>query len=178
MKKIVLVTATLLACAAAQAQTYVELAYTATKLEQNISVFNIESKPSAVRGIVGYEFNPNLAFEGMVAFGTGSSSITVNGQSVADANFKIDNSIGLYFKPKVKLNDNIEVFGRVGYASTSATTFDGASSNSGTSSSFSYGAGLSYAITPTISLNADYMQYLSKDKLTVNGFSFGVGYKF
>jgi outer membrane autotransporter protein len=178
MKKIVLVTATLLACAAAQAQTYVELAYTATKLEKNTSDLNIESKPSAVRGIVGYEFNPNLAFEGMASFGTGSSSITADGQSVADANFKIDNSLGLYLKPKVKLNDNIEVFGRVGYAVSSYTIFESASSKSGTTGSFSYGAGLSYAITPTISLNADYMQYLSKDKVTANGFSFGVGYKF
>lgn len=178
MKKIILVSATLLACAAAQAQTYVELAYTATTVEIDRRGFNIETKPSALRGIVGYEFNPNLAVEGMVAFGVGTSSITANGQSVADANFKINSALGLYLKPKIKLNNEIEIFGRLGFASTKSTVSDTADTSTGSWSSFSYGAGVSYAITPKISLNADYMQYLNEDKETVNGFNFGVGYKF
>jgi outer membrane autotransporter protein len=79
----------------------------------------------------------------------------------------------------MKLNDAVEVFGRLGYASVKGTlSATGVASESGTENSFSYGAGLSYAIDLKTSLNVDYMQYLSKDGAKVNGFTLGVGYKF
>ena len=44
--------------------TYAELGY--TQLKTNGS----NAKPSALRGIVGYDFHPNVAVEGMLAFGS------------------------------------------------------------------------------------------------------------
>jgi opacity protein-like surface antigen len=147
--------------------------------KENIDGDRIKASPSALRGLLGYELNPNLAIEGMVAFGMSDASIKVNGVSEPGLKLKVDNAVGFYLKPKTKLNDQVELFGRVGFARVKGTVSEaGFGSESVTESSFSYGAGFSYAINSTTSLNADYMQYLSKDGFKVNGFTFGVGFKF
>ena len=69
--------------------------------------------------------------------------------------------MGVYLKPKVKLNDAIEIFGRVGYARFKGTVSGAGISETASENGFSYGAGLSYAINPTTYLNVDYMQYTS-----------------
>lgn len=179
MKKYAVVTAIALASVAAQAQIYGEVGYTSTNATQNIYGDGIKASPSALRGFLGYELNPNLAVEGMVAFGMSDATVKVNGVSATGVKLEIDNAFGLYLKPKAKLNDQVEIFGRVGFARVKGTiSAAGFGSESDSDSSFSYGAGLSYAINPTTSLNADYMQYRSKDGFKVNGFTFGVGFKF
>lgn len=179
MKKIALASAIALASIGAQAQMYGEVGYTAITAKENIDGDRIKASPSALRGILGYELNPNLAVEGMVAFGMSDAAIKVNGVSAPGEKFKIDNAVGLYLKPKTKLNDQVELFGRVGFARVKHTYSEaGVGSETASKSSFSYGAGFSYAINPTTSLTADYMQYLSKDGFKVNGFTFGVGFKF
>jgi opacity protein-like surface antigen len=179
MKKVALASVIALASIGAQAQMYGEVGYTATTAKQNIDGDGIKASPSALRGILGYELNPNLAVEGMVAFGMSDATVKVNGVSATGVKLEIDNAVGLYLKPKTKLNDQVELFGRVGFARVKGTiSAAGFGSETESESSFSYGAGFSYAINPTTSLNADYMQYLSKDGFKVNGFTFGVGFKF
>jgi attachment invasion locus protein len=180
MKKVILASALAFAAIAAQAQTYGEIGYTAITLKGSTdSDESAKSSPSAIRGILGYELNPNLAVEGMLAFGMSSAALKVDGVTTSGLDLKINDAIGLYLKPKTKLTKDIEVFGRVGYARVKGTlSIPDGTSDSFSESSFSYGAGLSYAISPATSLNADYMQYLSKDGTTVNGFTFGLGFKF
>ena len=179
MKKIALASVLATAAISVQAQTYGEIGYTSTTFKETVDGFAVKASPSAIRAILGYELNPNLAVEGMVAIGMGGASIKVNDVSIPGLELKIENAVGVYLKPKMKLNDAVEVFGRLGYASVKGTlSATGLGSDSGTDNSFSYGAGLSYAIDPKMSLNGDYMQYLSKDGAKVNGFTFGVGYKF
>lgn len=179
MKKIALASVLATAAIGVQAQTYGEIGYTSTTFKETVDGFTVKASPSAIRAILGYELNPNLAVEGMVAIGMGGASIKVNDVSIPGLELKIENAVGVYLKPKMKLNDAVEVFGRLGYASVKGTlSATGLGSDSGTDNSFSYGAGLSYAIDPKTSLNGDYMQYLSKDGAKVNGFTFGVGYKF
>jgi opacity protein-like surface antigen len=179
MKKIALASVLAAAAIGVQAQTYGEIGYTSTTFKETVDGFTVKASPSAIRAILGYELNPNLAVEGMAAIGMGGASIKVNDVSIPDLKLKVENAVGVYLKPKMKLNDAVEVFGRLGYASVKGTLYaTGLGSDSGTDNSFSYGAGLSYAIDPKTSLNGDYMQYLSKDGAKVNGFTFGVGYKF
>ena len=177
MKKIALASVIALASIGAQAQMYGEVGYTATTAKKNVNGNGIKASPSALRGILGYELNPNLAVEGMVAFGMSDATVKVNGVSATGVKLGIDNAVGLYLKPKTKLNDQVELFGRVGFVKGKISVA-GFSSETDSESSFSYGAGFSYAINPTTSLNADYMQYLSKNGFKVNGFTFGVGFKF
>lgn len=179
MKKTALAFAIALASIGAQAQMYGEVGYTAATAKDKIDATRIEATPSALRGIVGYELNPNLAVEGMLAFGMSDAVVKANGVGVSGVKLKIDNAVGIYLKPKTKLNDQIELFGRLGLARVKGTiTAAGFATESGSDSSFSYGAGLSYAINAKTSVNADYMQYLSQDGFKVNGFTFGVGMKF
>lgn len=178
MKKFAITAAIALASVAAQAQIYGEVGYTAITAKNATDGEVGKASPSALRGFLGYELNPNLAVEGMAAFGMSDATVKFNGVA-GDEKLEIDNAVGLYLKPKLKLNDDVEIFGRVGFASVKYT-LSGPSFASETyrDSGFSYGAGLSYAINPSTSLNADYMQYFSKDGIKVNGFTVGVGFKF
>lgn len=169
--------------AAANAQTYGEIGYASVTTKENISLlgnaYNFKATPTALRGIFGYELNPNLAIEALGAFGLSDDSFKVNGINVPGLKMEIDHVVGVYLKPKTKLNENVEIFGRIGFARAKGTVSAiGVGSESSSANSFSYGAGLSYAINPTTSLNADYMSYLNKDRFKANGFTFGVGFKF
>jgi outer membrane autotransporter protein len=131
---------------------------------------------------LGYEINSNLAIEGMLASGLSGSSVKVNGQTVAGEKMKIGNSIGLYVKPKIKLTDQVEVFARAGVVKTRiAASFvdnDVRVKETSSDSGASFGAGISYSINPKASLNADYMQYYSKEGVKIRGLTLGVGLKF
>jgi len=179
MKKIAIALAMVSASIAAQAQMYGEIGYTSTSAKQQIDGLGIKASPSALRGILGYELNPHLAVEGLVAFGMTSDTLKVNGVSVPGLELELDSAVGLYLKPKTQLNEQVELFGRVGFARVKGTSSAaGLGSESDSDTSFSFGAGLSYAINPSTSLKADYMQYLNKDGFKVNGFTFGLGFKF
>ncbi|PIT77015.1 porin family protein [Limnohabitans sp. G3-2] len=178
MKKFAITAAIALASVAAQAQIYGEVGYTTTRAKITGDGEVGKASPSALRGFLGYELNPNLAVEGMAAFGMSDATVKVDGVAT-EAKLEIDNAVGLYLKPKVKLNDDVEMFGRVGFARVKGTlSVPGLGSETYRDSGFSYGAGLSYAINPSTSLNADYMHYFSKDGIKVNGFTVGVGFKF
>lgn len=178
MKKLIIVGAVALASASAQAQIYGEAGYTAFKYKLESSGNVMEAEPAALRGIIGYELNPHLAIEGLVAIEASDSQVTYNQANRPDDKYAVDYIFGVYLKPKIKLGDKVEIFGRAGFAEVRNILQLSGVELEATKRSFSYGAGISYAITPTTYFNADYMQYLSKDGFTVNGLTFGFGFKF
>jgi outer membrane autotransporter protein len=178
MIKIAIASALSLAAFTASAQMYGELGVTAVDIELNDSGSNLESSPTAIRGIVGYELNPNLAIEGLVAFGMNDDNFKVNGATAFGTKFELDNAIGIYAKPKVKFTPELEGFVRAGFARAKGTASGGGQSFSASETGFSYGLGLSYALNKMTSINVDYMSYLDKNDFTATGYTFGVGYKF
>ncbi len=156
MKKLVLVAAVSLFSLAAQAQvkSYVEVGYTQLKATSG----SLKATPGVLRGMFGYELNPNMGFEAMVAFGVNDAVVQVGDQNTV-ATATIENAFGLYLKPKAKLTPSLEVFGRLGYANSKGSGTINGLSASDTDGSFSYGAGFNYAVSPGASLNVDYMQY-------------------
>lgn len=179
MKKLAIASALSLMAVAASAQTYAEFGYTTVEYEENVSGFLVESKPAALRAIVGVEINPNLAVEGLVGFGLSDDEISVRGLgTAAGSKLEIDNVVGLYVKPKVKLSQNLEAFARAGFAHAKASASIAGASASASESGFSYGLGLSYSFSQNASLNVDYMSYLDKNATTVTGITVGVGFKF
>jgi opacity protein-like surface antigen len=177
MKKTVFLMATAAFMAGAQAQMYGELGYTPVKFKATEDGDTYKSSPNAVRGIVGYEIHPNLAIEGMLAFGMGSDNLSGPGVP-SGTKLEVDNAYGLFLKPKTKLNEKLEVFGRLGYANVKyKISYLGRSTNE-SDDSLSYGAGLSYAIASNISLNLDYVQYVKDDVSKSKGMTFGIGYNF
>ena len=115
MKKIsalIATTALVLGATSAQAQNlYGELAY------QSLDV-GLNSDPAIIRGTIGHEINPNVAVEAMLGFGATDGKENVSGIPVK---LKIDNMWGIFVKPKMKLGDAFELYGRFGYAGFNAT---------------------------------------------------------
>ncbi len=159
--------------AGAQAQgLYAEVGYSGLKAKAN----GFTVKPDAMRFVLGYEVNEFLAAEGILGLGLSDSSVNT-GTSTVTA--KVKNSFGLFLKPRVKVSENVELFGRVGWArSKMAASSTSGNAGSRSATDFAYGMGLSYQLNPTWSLNADYMNYFSKQGLKVHGYTIGVGMKF
>lgn len=176
MNKITLIVAgALLAAGAAQAQTqhqngvYGELGYTFGKVE--VDGINASAKPGAIRGIVGWDVHPNVALEAMLAGG-------VKDDTVRGAKIKVQRSYGMYLKPRYALNDQFEVFGRLGFADTKVKASGGGASATGSDNSFSWGLGASYNFSKSVYGSVDYMSFFDKDGGKITGVTLGAGYRF
>jgi len=176
MKKLALASLLALLAGTASAQYYGEIGYTSLDLDVDVGP-TLTSSPDAVRGIFGYEFNPNLAFEGMLAVGLSDDGVKVNGTSV-NASAEVRHLFGFYVKPKYKFTPQFEVFGRAGFSKGKAKISGAGGSASESESGLSFGVGASYAINQTVSVNFDYMSYLDESDVSVDGFTLGLGYKF
>jgi len=152
---------------------YGELGYTSLNIKGNTAFGTAEFKPAMLRGIVGYSVHNNLAIEGMLGFGIKDSGVTLNGGGTG-IDGKVNHSVGIFLKPRVKINEQFEVFGRVGYLH-SKISGGGGSADEG---DFAYGVGMNYSINRAWSVNVDYMRYYDKNPVKASGITFGVGYKF
>lgn len=171
--KLSLLATLLIASAAVHAEgTYLELGYGAMKYSEA----GVSLTPTIGRAIVGMDLSDNLAIEGMAAAGISSGDTTYSGVGVS---LKLDNAVGFYVKPKLKVNDSLEVFGRAGMTHISGTAT--ATGNRGSlsldmsGSDTSFGIGAKLAISKTTYAVVDYMSYYSKDGVTVKGYTFGLG---
>jgi opacity protein-like surface antigen len=160
----------------AHAQAYGELGFTPNTFKSTFGTTAVSETLYSVRGILGYEVAPNLAFEVMGSVGTTGATVRVGG---TDVKVESDYGVGIYAKPKVKLSDTVEFFGRFGYGrSEGSVTPAGGAATKETRDDYSFGAGISVAVSPMMSVNADYMRYMNKDGIRVGGFTLGLGFKF
>lgn len=127
---------------------------------------------------VGKNMSENYALEGVYVTGMNDSTTTSPGATV---NVKLAGSYGLYVKPKFKINDQVELFGRVGYFSAKASikvpsfpALDLDSNGTGPS----WGLGIKVKITSNIYSSLDWMQMYKKDGADIKGFGLSVGYNF
>ena len=148
----------------AQAQSlYGEVGYTGLDYKAP----GLKVSPDMVRGVVGYEFTPNLAVEGMVGLGAGSD--TSSGTTL-----KLNNTVGVFGKVQAPVTDALKVYGRLGVARTSLKANGVSDSDTG----LAYGAGVTYDLSKTTYLNADYTKYYDRDDQKLEGFTVGVGFRF
>ena len=162
--------------ASAQAQSstpalYGELGYTFLKYSDE----GVDIKPGAIRGIFGYNISPNLAIEGMLALGIKDDTISILGTPVKA---ELVRAYGIYVKPKVNLTNDLELFGRIGFADSRVKLSARGLSASDSDRSASYGVGLNFKISPTVAVGVDYMSYYNKDGGKAEGFTVGVGTSF
>ena len=162
---------------AAQAQLYGEIAYVPLTFTSTFGANKVEASPSAFGLTVGYDLHPYFSVEAMAAFGASDDQAEVNGTAVA-ADLKVDNSYGVFVKPKYMLNDKFEVFGRVGYLKTKYTASGSALSISESKSGAAYGVGANYYFNPKTYASVSYMNFYDKDNTTVEGVTLGIGMKF
>ncbi len=178
MKKLrlhpVAIAATTLLALGAQAQSlYGEVGYGQLKLQEDR--FGSEVDPGMARGIIGYTLSPNLAVEGHLGIGVKDDTVRLGGVSVKG---EVDNVVGAFVKPKVRLGDTVELFGRLGIASTKVKASSMGVSDSARGTDFSYGVGASFSLTPQLSLNADYMNYYDRKGIQLDGVTLGLGFSF
>jgi len=175
MKRIVIAAAAAsLALGAAQAQQqpqatplYGELGYSFLRHDSGLG---FRTNPQALRGIIGYDFHPNLAVEGMAAFGTSDDS---------DGGFtsKLRHQFGVFAKPKYTF-DNFEVFGRLGWVKSKLRTSSAAGTVNDSAGDFAWGLGANYNINPRTYVGIDYLRSYDKGSTKVDGVTIGVGYRF
>ncbi|MCU0956752.1 MAG: porin family protein [Hydrogenophaga sp.] len=167
MTRIAKISATLglaLLAAGAQAQSlYGEVGYTGLEYKAP----GLKASPGMVRGVVGYDIMPNVAVEGMVGLNGGSD--TSSGTTL-----KLSNMVGVFGKVQAPLTDALKVYGRLGVARTSLK----ANGMSDHETGLAYGAGVTYDLSQTTYLNADYTSYYDRDSKKLDGFTVGVGFRF
>ncbi len=155
----------LLALAAgAQAQSlYGEVGYTGLDYREP----GLKVSPDMVRGVVGYQFTPNLSMEGMV--GLHANSDTASGTTL-----KLDNMVGVFGKVQAPLAEGVNVYGRLGVVRSDLKANGVSDARTG----LAYGAGISYDLSKTTYLNADYTKYYDRRDQKLEGLTFGVGFRF
>jgi hypothetical protein len=102
----------------------------------------------AIQGRIGAQFNPYIGVEGEVAFG-------VKEDTVAGVDVKLDNEYGIYGVAKLPVNEQFDVFARVGYARAEADI----GGTSGSDDGVAYGVGAQYTFDGKNGVRADYTKY-------------------
>lgn len=142
---------------------YAEAAVSAMELKENGQTYS----PNAMRLIVGKTLNRNLSVEGMYAF-------TVNSDNQPSFDAKSDH-YGISLKPQISINDNTDVFARVGYGRSNVTS---SASGERSISDWSYAIGVQTKFTSDVYGQLDYTNYLHKDGVWVQGIGFSLGMRF
>ena len=131
----------------------------------------IDEDFSSVMLQAGYKFNSYFAVEGRYWFGLDDVDLgTVANPDVVDA----PDAWGIYAKPMFPVTEDLDIYGLVGYADVSfeEEDFDG----------FSWGLGLSYEITESFAVFADYVALTDEtnafEDFNVETYNVGVTYNF
>jgi len=158
---------------------YGEVGYTGLKITGAAQ----DVQPGVLRGILGFNFGPYLAAEGMLGFGVtkDDKEATVNGQRVTIQG-DVEHMYGAYIAPKAMLGPQFELFGRFGWTETRLKAKAGSGvftgSNSRTGGDWSYGLGGNFHFNPRMYVGLDYMQYYNKNSTKLEGVTLGLGYRF
>jgi outer membrane immunogenic protein len=107
----------------------------------------------AITGRVGYDFTRNFGIEGEASIGVKDSDITFAG---VDGKLKHDWDAAAYGVAKLPVNENLELFGRLGYGTTRATASIPGASVSADGESVNYGIGANYFIDGQNGIRADW----------------------
>jgi hypothetical protein len=156
----------------AEQSTYFEIGYSGNTIKDDTNFLGSYNN-GAIKISLGAEVLPGLAVEGSLGTGVGDDTNNVLGVPVT---VKTNGFATLYARPFVKLNEQVEFFGRVGYfrgeieATVRGQTF------SDTEGDLSYGVGFAFNLTKESAIVLDWMKYYDKDGVDVSGV--GIAYRF
>lgn len=180
MKKAVIV-ASLLSCAISSA-----MAQSSQKKESGpyveagfMQAYYKDDSVSFTNGLAalkaGYNFNKNLALEGMIGGNINSANFYYRTTNITA---QVQNAYGIYGKGTVEINDTVSLYARVGATNGTVTGSSsyGSAWTSGTSPS--YGVGIQANINNDVYVSLDYMSYYNREGVSITGPSLNAGYKF
>jgi len=176
MKNLFIIALSSLALTAVQAEgtqnngPYIDLGYSMLTYSDSGTDF----KPGAVRIVIGMNSNNNFGYEGMLGAGVASDQKSLGGVATK---LSIPTFYGLYGKAFANITNEVEVFGRLGWAGFNRETTPQSTGNTG--SGLSYGVGAKFAISKSVNVSADYMSYYpTKNTVGLSGFTLGAGFNF
>tara|TARA_R110001592_G_scaffold357853_1_gene661654 strand:+ start:83 stop:619 length:537 start_codon:yes stop_codon:yes gene_type:complete len=126
-------------------------------------------------GRLGTKFNENLSGEIRIGFGIGDDSVNVFGN---DVDVELDTMFGAYVRGGIQAADKFYPYVVLGYTRGEVTASVPGFSDSESESDVSFGLGADVDINEKLTFNAEYMNYLDKDGVEVDGFSLGIVTKF
>ena len=107
----------------------------------------------AITGRVGYDFTRNLGVEGEASIGVKDDDFTVAG---VDGSLEHQYDAAVYGVAKLPVNENFELFGRLGYGTTKVKADIAGFSASEDGESINYGVGANYFIDGRNGIRADW----------------------
>lgn len=107
----------------------------------------------AITGRVGRDFTRNFGVEGEASIGVKDDDITFAG---VDGKIEHDWDAAAYGVAKLPINENLELFGRLGYGTTHVSADLAGVTASGDGESVNYGVGANYFIDGRNGIRADW----------------------
>jgi outer membrane immunogenic protein len=107
----------------------------------------------AVTGRLGYDFNRHFGVEGEASIGVQDEDITVAG---VDGSIEHEYDAAVYGVAKLPVNENLELFGRLGYGTTSVEANVAGFGQTGDGDSVNYGVGANYFFDGQNGLRGDW----------------------
>ena len=159
---------------------YGEVAYSEVKVKDTSATDNVGSfTPTAARMTLGKVVADNVAVEGFVVQGMSSDAHLVSNVTV---DIKLKTSYGLAIRPFVKLNDDLEVFARLGTArmkgKVTASNGNVSLSEDAATTHTLYGIGVAYTLNKEWKAVVDYTKLSEKSDMKGTVVAVGVRYSF
>lgn len=162
----------------AQAQWYGEIGVTPLSVKGSVDGNTLKSQPTMAGVVLGYEFHPNFALEGMAGTNLDADPIKLNGVEVPGTSLKVQRAYGFFIKPKAMLTPELELFGRLGWIENKTTGQVNSYSLTDTDNDFAYGLGLNYHFNKTTYGSLSYTNFYDKQGTKTQGATLAVGMKF
>ena len=107
----------------------------------------------AITGRLGYDFTPNFGIEGEASVGVRDDDVTIAG---VDGSVEHEYDAAVYGVAKVPVSPNLELFGRVGYGTTSVKADIAGLTATADGESLNYGAGANWFFDGQNGVRADW----------------------
>ena len=158
---------------------YAEAAYGVN----NVTASDLTYTPGFARLTVGKVFAENWAIEGLLSQGVTSSTAAYS----SSVNVQVQSNTGYGFavRPFMKVTDDLELYGRIGWMQNNSTVNILVASTGATYSSTDYSwsqylgsVGVAYKISQNFNATLDYTTLTKRDDVTVTQTAIGVRYNF
>lgn len=135
----------------------------------------LNTNPQAAYVTLGKKLNANFAAEIRAGTGTFDDDGNVAGVNI---DTEVDYIYGVYFKAGSDISHQLHPYLVLGWSWVKATAEAGGLRGSEDDDDISYGIGVSWAASPDLSLNLEYMGWYDEESIEVAGFSLGVAFNF
>ena len=144
-------------------------------IEYSESGISDDADLTALYGRVGTKFNDYLSAEIRAGFGIDDDEVEAFG---VDIDTELENFYGVYLRGGIPTNSIAYPYVVLGYTRGEIEASVPGFSLSESESDVSYGVGLDLNLTDRVTLNLEYINYLDKDDVEIDGFNIGAVWLF